>query len=374
MPKRPCAVSLSFDDNTIFSADKGGDVYSLSFNPSEDGEIRIASRPKKAYLPAANAYVVHTKKNLISLQQQILRQQARENQPPEQAVSVQMKPDALLGHISILTDMALGVVPAGSSTDKSHLYILTADRDESIRVSRGPPQTHIIEAYCFGHESFITSLCTLTSAPHLLISGGGDNYLLVWNWRIGQPLHKVQIVPEEQKCKTIVRDIWEIRVNGGSSVAILVAFHGYEDSPHFEKVLTLIYKCRSPELQSFLLQEDGQLTAQKSIQASGNVLDVTWAESQATLFLSIDAYHEAGSTKTWRTDFSATQPLVEGYTAKVQDGSLEFESTTQVVGTINSQGTEDAVAVLDDQKAQKALSGALYDLEYLRKGKKGDDN
>jgi hypothetical protein len=126
-----------------------------------------------------------------------------------------------------------------------------------------------------------------------------------------------------------------------------------------------------------LLQEDGQLTPQKSIQASGNVLDVTWAESQATLFLSIDACHEAGSTKTWRKDFSATQTLVESYIAKVQDGSLEFESTTaQVVEQVNSQGTEDVIAVLDEpaqQKAQKALSATLYNFDNLRKWPKGED-
>jgi hypothetical protein len=106
-------------------------------------------------------------------------------------------------------------------------------------------------------------------------------------------------------------------------------------------------------------------------------LDVTWAESQATLFLSVDACHEAGSTKTWRKDFSVTQILVESYIAKAQDGSLEFESTaTQVVEQVNSQGTEDVVAMLDEpaqQKAQKALSGTLYNFENLRKWPKGED-
>lgn len=239
MPKRPCAISLSFDDSTIFSADKAGDVYSLSFHPSENGEIRIASRPKRSYQPAANAQVVHSKRNLISLQQQIRHQQEREKRGVELTGSVPMKPDALLGHISILTDLAVGVVPSTSSTDKSHLCILTADRDEQIRVSRGPPQTHIIEAYCLGHESFVTKLCILASAPHLLISGGGDDYLLVWDWRIGQLLHKIQIAPDGEQSKTIVRGIWELRVNSSSSVAILVALEGYANSYPIGGVSTL---------------------------------------------------------------------------------------------------------------------------------------
>jgi tRNA (guanine-N(7)-)-methyltransferase subunit TRM82 len=253
VPKRPCAISLSFDDNTIFSADKGGDVYGLSFHPSEDGELRIVSRPKKAYHPAANAQVVHTKRNLYSLQQQIRQQQEREKQGIEHTDSRPVKPDALLGHISILTDIALGAVPSTSSTDKSHVYLLTADRDEQIRVSRGPPQTHIIEAYCLGHELFVTRLCTLTSAPHLLISGGGDDYLLVWDWRIGQPLHKVHIAPEGQQGKIVVRGIWEIRFNSSSSVAIIVAFNGYANPHYIDKSLYAnLIKMQIARAQEFL--------------------------------------------------------------------------------------------------------------------------
>lgn len=251
VPKRPCAISLSFDETTIFSADKAGDVYGLSFHPSEDGGLRIVSRPKKAYQPAANAQVVHTKRNLHSLQQQLRQQQEREKQGIERTGSLSTKPDALLGHISVLTDMALGAAPSASSTDQSRLYLLTADRDEQIRVSRGPPQTHIIEAYCLGHESFVTRLCTLTSAPHLLISGGGDDYLLVWDWKLGQPLHKVQIASEGQQGKIIVRGIWEIRFNGSSSVAIIVAFNGYASAQHIDKgVYANVIKmqiARSPE-------------------------------------------------------------------------------------------------------------------------------
>jgi tRNA (guanine-N(7)-)-methyltransferase subunit TRM82 len=60
-------------------------------------------------------------------------------------------------------------------------YIITADRDEHIRVSRGPPQAHIIEGFCFGHEAFINKLCLTRSG--LLVSGGGDAHLFVWDWR-----------------------------------------------------------------------------------------------------------------------------------------------------------------------------------------------
>lgn len=49
----------------------------------------------------------------------------------------------LLGHVSMLTDIALVVLNGRN-------YIITADRDEHIRISRGIPQSHIIEGFCLG--------------------------------------------------------------------------------------------------------------------------------------------------------------------------------------------------------------------------------
>ena len=83
------------------------------------------------------------------------------------------KHELLLGHVSMLTDIA-------SATVGSRSYIVTADRDEHIRVSRGIPQAHIIEGFCQGHEEFVSRLC-FTKSRHL-VSGGGDAYLYVWDW------------------------------------------------------------------------------------------------------------------------------------------------------------------------------------------------
>ncbi|KAJ3129060.1 hypothetical protein HK098_002652 [Nowakowskiella sp. JEL0407] len=76
-------------------------------------------------------------------------------------------PKLLLGHVSIITDIC--VLNGGT-------HIVTADRDEKIRVSRYP-YAFEIEGFCFGHTSFITSLVTSKSNPNLLVSGGGDKCL-----------------------------------------------------------------------------------------------------------------------------------------------------------------------------------------------------
>ncbi|KAJ1676992.1 WD repeat-containing protein 4 [Spiromyces aspiralis] len=69
----------------------------------------------------------------------------------QDVVSVLGKPECLLGHVSILTDLA-SIMTARMcgftwSKNGSREYILSADRDEKIRISRYP-NTYNIESYC----------------------------------------------------------------------------------------------------------------------------------------------------------------------------------------------------------------------------------
>jgi len=98
----------------------------------------------------------------------------------------------------MLTDLACASVQ--SEQGKERNYILTADRDEHIRVSRGIPQTYIIEGFCLGHKSFVSKICILSS--DLLVSGGGDDELYVWDWQYGRLLFKLDL-------RRAVDDFWE---------------------------------------------------------------------------------------------------------------------------------------------------------------------
>lgn len=220
VPRKPCAVAFSSDGYTLICADKGGDVFSMPLLPGESGEFELVSRTRKFTKPAANPLVVHSKRNLNSL-----RQQLSQKIPEITPAAPTAKRDVLSGQVSTLTDMVYAVVPSSTSASGSHTYILTADRDEQIRVSRGPPQTHVIEAYCLGHESFISTLCIPSTLPHLLVTGGGDDSIFVWDWRNGQILHKVSILPEG-KDQIVVRGIWAVEITGSSLVAIFVAIDG----------------------------------------------------------------------------------------------------------------------------------------------------
>jgi len=186
MPKRPCALAITHDNSTIISADKFGDVYSLPLIPPETSEsprstINTPETLGKTFTPAANELTIHSQRNRKALENQ-RRQMNKSSEKSEPMFEHKL----LLGHVSMLTDMAL-------VTLRSRNYIITADRDEHIRVSRGIPQTHIIEGFCLGHTEFISGICIPADRPELLMSGGGDDELFVWEWESGNLVSKAEL-------------------------------------------------------------------------------------------------------------------------------------------------------------------------------------
>lgn len=198
MPKRPSAIATG-PGSQIIVADKFGDVYALPLimkpvSPSASiaagaAAAAPASAPKPvAVEPEANTFTVHSKRNRAALEHQ------RKQLELEKARGGESKPDGpdfeltlLLGHVSMLT--ALAVTEA-----QGRKYILTADRDEHIRVSRYLPQAHIIEGFCLGHQDFVNEMTIPLRREDLLVSGGGDEELFIWNWREGRLLSKTNLL------------------------------------------------------------------------------------------------------------------------------------------------------------------------------------
>jgi WD40 repeat protein len=84
----------------------------------------------------------------------------------------------LLGHTaSMLTDIA---IVNGDGESKSSL-LLTADRDEKIRISRFP-EAQVIEGFLLGHTAYVTGFVVLpSSSSALAVSCGGDMTLRLWD-------------------------------------------------------------------------------------------------------------------------------------------------------------------------------------------------
>lgn len=198
MPKRPCSLAITADQSTIICADKFGDVYSLpllmSRNSTKDSRANEAfnspslpSNPSKSFVPAANDLTIHTVRNRKALQNQ-MRVDQRISKKPGPDFELKL----LLGHVSMLTDVVV-------VERERRSYIITSDRDEHIRISRGLPQTHVIEGYCLGHKEFVSRLCLPVTRPNILISGGGDDEIYIWDWEHRKLLHKVNLRFEVEK-------------------------------------------------------------------------------------------------------------------------------------------------------------------------------
>ena len=79
----------------------------------------------------------------------------------------------LLGHTA---SMLTGVCVVGNQ-------ILTADRDEKIRVSSFP-ESYVIEGFLLGHTAYLTSMDTAATEENkisLVVSCGGDSTIRLWN-------------------------------------------------------------------------------------------------------------------------------------------------------------------------------------------------
>lgn len=236
MPKRPCAVVISPNNKTILSADKFGDVYSLPLIPSPVVENPDSERSKpapatqKVWKPEATDRTVHSQRNLESLRQQRLQAEKRkkEGKPQDQAEKPTFEHTHIIGHVSLLTDLCL-------AEKDGRRYILTADRDEHIRVSRFIPQAHVIEGFCMGHRNFVNSMAVSTARPEILFSGGGDDELYVWNWLEGKLLSKFDLA---QVVRQSVADQAKIAISqvitatakgseGGNRTVVFVVVEGY---------------------------------------------------------------------------------------------------------------------------------------------------
>lgn len=192
MPKRPCAIAFTPDQETILCGDKFGDVYALPLLPnlSEKAPISFCvdsmtegNTPsvEANHAPSASLRTVHTLKNRKALKHQL---NSKSKKAPQKIIDFEHQ--LLLGHVSLLTDIiCVSLNRQDVPNSNQRTYIITSDRDEHIRISRGMPQAHIIEGFCLGHTQFVSKLCVPCWDHQMLISGGGDDHLLVWNWPLG---------------------------------------------------------------------------------------------------------------------------------------------------------------------------------------------
>jgi tRNA (guanine-N(7)-)-methyltransferase subunit TRM82 len=235
MPKRLCAVALTTSQTTILAGDKFGDVYALplhhSFNPTTAAPSQPKAAIPKPQKPSASELTVHTKGNLEALRQQQLN---RVFVPRKESPIFEHQ--LILGHVSVLTDLVVGLDVSNAHRE----YVLTADRDEHIRVSRGIPQAHVINNYCLGHTDFVSRLCTIPELPQFLISGGGEPSIRIYDWLRGETVAEASL---EENLKDVIKDIAYSRLqnnNHDRAVSCVRALYTEGSSDREEAILIMV--------------------------------------------------------------------------------------------------------------------------------------
>lgn len=97
----------------------------------------------------------------------------------------------LTGHVSMILD-----------TIMSHdgKFLLTADRDEKVRVSRYP-NCFQVESFCLGHTQFVSAICIPSFSPSTMLSGGGDRFICLWDFEKGVELDRFDLTPYWSKVR-----------------------------------------------------------------------------------------------------------------------------------------------------------------------------
>ncbi|KAL8666705.1 MAG: hypothetical protein Q9202_001243 [Teloschistes flavicans] len=379
MPKKPCAITLTPDESTIICGDKFGDVYALPLLPNEDNNEHDPTSQSKtvgdgnprpiaeSFLPSANSKTVHTLRNQKALQHQM----NLTNQKPHKNVAI-FEYKLLLGHVSLLTDVACVSVPGtGNAGAQERTYIITADRDEHIRVSRGIPQGHIIEGFCLGHSQFVSQLCVPSWDQRILISGGGDDYLLVWDWLSGRVLYQTDLRPlisdSVQRC-----DSHELEKAGSKwkkpiAVSKILAVESISATDILKRHVVVACE-RLPCLIFFSMDETGALRYQCSQAVQGNVVDLAYTKHQNCLIYAVDTVHQALSqfqvedrnVWTGRVGIGILQ-----YSAIIESWEVDLGLQEAVGHAVDGAPKDDG---LEEDKAVGASSESLlYSLEKLRK-------
>lgn len=165
-----------------------------------------------------------------------------------------------LGHLSMLLDVAV------SPDDQ---FVLTADRDEKIRVSWAAAP-HSIEAFCLGHTEFVSRILVVPGHPELLLSSSGDGTLRLWKYRSGCQLQCCDLAS--------LQDPGEHAGHKGLA-ASRIAFWGQES------LVVLLCEC-VPVLFVFQLDASRQqLAFRQRLTLPHRVWDVVFEETQGLWIL-----------------------------------------------------------------------------------------
>ncbi|KAJ3008349.1 hypothetical protein NUW54_g3188 [Trametes sanguinea] len=263
LPKKPTEIGFTRDGQTIVVSDKFGDVFSYFLHP-DPAPAPSTSQPGASKRGSLTAHENPSNGTLI------------------------------LGHASMLTTYLL---------TEDEQYIITADRDEHIRVSWFP-KGYVVERYCLGHEKFVSALHTPSFKSSVLVSGGGDPMLKVWDWMSGKLLSEVAVFDAVEPYIKVKAPKWrkpwhvgdgdedDNATEGNPKVRASVAPLWSNAMVH---VLDTARWCRSRSEQAWLQRSDTQVIsiAFRSCRRSGQAIPHTFLLLVSHLFVEIGVFQRS---------------------------------------------------------------------------------
>ncbi|KAF8141817.1 WD40 repeat-like protein [Boletus edulis] len=211
LPKKPTSIEFSRDTDVLV-ADKFGDVFRWTPPETAGGTLPTHETPPHGEL--------------------------------------------ILGHASLLT---------GCLLTPDEKFIITADRDEHIRVS-WYPKGYVIESYCLGHKKYVSAIHIPLASPAKLISGGGDVELKVWDWMTGRLQQNITVFPAVEPFIKVKRRISACLELEGSEV------QGIEGSQTTCDIVFVVHK-----ISSFLASGENHIVF--SVVGATAIFDFIMAET-----------------------------------------------------------------------------------------------
>ncbi|KAF7721160.1 WD repeat-containing protein 4 [Apophysomyces ossiformis] len=174
----------------------------------------------------------------------------------------------IVGHVSMVTDMTL-------STDEK--FVITADRDEHIRVSQFP-NGYNIETFCLGHTDVVTCVQILPWDIAKLVSAGGDSTIRLWDYVKGKEVQMLDIRSYIEKYIPAAAD-----ANSADPMVNSITL-----DPKSESVA--IGFAKTPAVLIFEWNK-GSLVYKETLETKNPVLSISW-DLESRLWVSVAAESE----------------------------------------------------------------------------------
>lgn len=245
IPKRPSSITIDSQGQRAIVADKFGDVYTVSINDdSSMSEIEIEIE--------------------------------KDIQP-------------ILGHVSMLTDITMATTHHNNNNKQ---FIITADRDEHIRISNYP-KSYVIKNFLFGHDEFVSQLyIPVQYDPSILISGGGDDFINIWKWYEGELIETIQLrqyiesylsddhlPPTRFRTETSPKEI---------SIAKIATLRTNDDEEEEDHLLIVLVE-NTPVLLVFNLDDSYKAKYLQTIIVNDSIIDFAIAADNKTIITSLES-------------------------------------------------------------------------------------